>query len=141
MSLERLKLLAKVLETTQAGFNEVIEPHKEKIPPDADVGMEIASVTLFLSGLIVCGSLISSKSYLLRMRRIASQQNESTKEVATALFADAGQPKSADYDSDPDTLFLDNATVWSGSQSTKLGLLAIRLASVDGWFLGSIQRG
>lgn len=108
----------------------------------ATVSNDRISLILNVKGLIVSGLLISGKSYFEKNGdEIAQAKAVYSSEEAENIkkyFYDIAQEQLETIELN--FIHLENTTIWSGSQSFKVGLWRGKLEEVDGYSIGSLGK-
>ena len=134
----RLQALVQGVESAhEQALEEAGEPAGAAGPPDSAQTV-FPSVLLLLSGQTVSGRLVSSRTYLGRMRGYIDERwaDPAARAILAPLLRDEGaRPETAA----PSRLYLVDAYVTSGTVGLRVGHLAVELSAVRGWTLSQVE--
>ncbi len=142
----RLRAYAEVVEKAHY---KALQGARQQAGEDAWVDLQFPPVTLFVSGLIVSGRVVSQASHMKHVRNIIKTVSERTEEesfggdVLAALFQDPPREYEEQVFGDdftPRQIYLVDVVTYSGSQEHTMEHAIVELADVAGWTLGRADR-
>ena len=139
----RLVSLARLLEIIdlKSVQEKIGEGNGETAEQTDPVEVSIASVTLFLPGIIVSGYPVSVNAYSRRIRNLTKSSSELTKAVLSSLFANDDEELSEDELGEIDfaRLYLIDCYITNGTSNFTLPQLRVELEKVTAWTPGRLE--
>lgn len=121
-----LAYIETVIASSEIAFQEVVENGGN----EDSLTMEFPLITLFISGIVVTGNLVSPREYYRRMRKViesnSSGENliEPWEEKLIKIYTDIKNPLN---------IYLINVRLFNGNRSIDIPQSVFSLSSIQGW--------